>query len=133
MLENWYLKDAISKFATRNFYIIILYFFLRTLILKIRHIFGRWILVRWNKYKEGRKGKKNIFILVKNIESSEYLCITSRKKTWKLFRGVWTKKKMDYVKRLYRKINIFFLFKMICFIILVYCRRLQFFDTRWNR
>ena len=80
MLKICYLKDAISKFATQNFYIIISYFFLRTLILKIRHIFGRWILVRWNKYKEGRKGKKNIFILVKNIESSEYLCITSRKK-----------------------------------------------------
>ena len=56
----------------------LLYFFLRTLILKIRHIFGRWILVRWNKYKEGRKGKKNIFILVKNIESSEYLYTTSK-------------------------------------------------------
>ena len=49
-----------------------------TLILTIRHIFGRWILGRWNKYKEGRKGKKNIFILVKNMESSEYLYITAK-------------------------------------------------------
>ena len=74
-----------------------------TLVLKIRHIFGRWILGRWNKYKEGRKGKKNIFILVKNIEWSEYLYTTSKK--LKAFL-VWIEKKMDYEKRLYRKINI---------------------------